>query len=279
YRWRPRPITLAGLALFSLFSYPGGRGLILGQVSHLVYFLQVLALWALVKNRDRLAGFALACSTFKPQMGVLFVPLLLLWALSQRRWRLIVAFSVTLLILIAASFLLQPDWVQGFWYQITLYPTYIEVSTPAWVMTQYWLNLGSTVELIVNIVAYLGVLWTWFELFIRRYPERFLWTVMIALTVTHLVGLRTASPHFVVFTIPLIFYLHNLAKRRKGGQMALLLLALWLLPWLHFLLTIGGNKFEHPTVFLPLPILTLIALIVTRRRWWSAPSLTDTQQS
>lgn len=270
YRWRPRPLTLGLLALFTIFCYPAARGLLLGQVSHLTYFLQVLSLWALVKERDRLSGFALACSTFKPQLGVLFVPLLLLWALYQRRWRLVGAFVITFGVLIGASFLLQPDWLSGFWYQLTLYPTYIEVSTPAWVMTQYLLNLGSTAEIFVNIVAYLGVLWTWFALFIQRRHERFLWTVMIALTVTHLVGLRTASPHFIVFMIPLIFYLRDMAKRRQYGLLIVTLLALLILPWLHFLLTIGEGKFEHPTVFLPLPLLPLLVLIVTRRRWWQA---------
>lgn len=273
YKWRPKPLTLAALALFMIFCYPGARGLILGQVSHVVFFLQVLALWALLRERSGLSGVALACSTFKPQMGVLFVPLLLLWAIHQRRWRLVGAFILTLTVLVGASFLLQPDWVQGFWQQITLYPTYIEVSTPAWVIAQYWLGLGTGAELALNGVFYLGVLWTWFALFIRKQPvrqdDRFLWTVMIALTVTHIVGLRTASPHFIVFVIPLIFYLRNLAKQRQGGLIAFILVALLVLPWLHFLLTIGDSKFEHPTVFLPLPLLTLIVLILTRRQWFN----------
>jgi hypothetical protein len=268
YKWRPKPFTLAGLALFMIFAYPAARGLLLGQVSHVVFFLQVTALWAMMRERDRLSGVALACSTFKPQMVVLFVPLLLLWAIYCRRWRLVSAFGVTMVVLVGSSFALQPDWVSGFLYQVTLYPTYIEVSTPAWVIAQYWLGLGRGAEIVLNVVFYVGVLWTWVELFIRKQPERFLWTVMLALTVTHIVGLRTASPHFVVFIIPLMFYLRNTAKRRQGALMAATLLALLILPWLHFLLTIGDSKFEHPTVFLPLPLLTLVVLIVTRRQWF-----------
>jgi hypothetical protein len=269
YRWRPKPLTLAALALFMILCYPGARGLLLGQVSHVVFFLQVLALWALKRERDTLSGIALACSTFKPQMGVLLVPLLLLWALDQRRWRLIQAFVVTLALLVGASFLLQPDWLLGFWYQIRLYPTYIEVSTPAWVIAQYLFGLGGGAEIALNVIFYLGVLWTWFELFIRKRHERFWWTVMIALTVTHLAGLRTASPHFIVFAIPLMFYLAQMAKHRQGGRIALTLILLLVLLWLHFLLTIGEAKFEHPTVFLPLPFLTLIVLIVTRKQWFN----------
>ncbi len=268
YRWKPSPLMLAGLVLFCLLCYPGARGLILGQISHLVYFLQVLALWALVRRRDTLSGVALALATAKPQMVVLFVPLLILWALSQRRWRLTGAFALTLAALVGLSFLMQPDWVQGFLYQLQLYPSYIEVSTPAWVIAEYLLGLGSGAELALNTLGLIFVLWTWFALIIQRRHERFLWTVMITLTVTHLVGLRTASPHFIVLLIPLLFYLREWARQRKPLWIALTLFALFLLPWLHFTLTIGEAKFEHPTVFLPLPLLMLAVLILTRRQWW-----------
>jgi hypothetical protein len=272
YRWKPRPLTLAGLVMFCIVCYPGARGLILGQISHLVYFLQVLALWALVRRRDNLCGVALALSTIKPQMVVLFVPLLLLWALSQRRWRLIAAFAITLVVLVGFSFLIQPDWVSGFVHQLQLYPTYIDVSTPAWVIAQYLPGLGSGAELVLNLLGFGFVLWTWFALFIQHKHERFLWTVMITLTITHLVGLRTASPHFIVLFIPLVFYLRNWSRQRKPLWIGLTLFALFLLPWLHFSLTIGDAKFEHPTVFLPLPLLTMVVLLLTRRQWWSDPS-------
>jgi hypothetical protein len=268
YRWKPRPLTLASLILFCIVCYPGARGLILGQISHLIYFLQVLALWALLRQRDNLSGVALALTTMKPQMVVLFVPLFLLWALSQRRWRLIASFAITLAVLVGLSFLLQPDWVSGFLYQLQLYPTYIEVSTPAWVVAQYLLGVGRGAELALNALGIGFVLWTWYALIVQRHSERFLWTVMVTLTVTHLVGLRTATPHFIVLFIPLLFYLRNWARQRKPLWIGVTLVALFILPWLHFLLTIGAAKFEHPTVFLPLPLLILLVLIVTRRHWW-----------
>lgn len=272
YRWKPSPVMLAALVIFTLVCYPGARGLLLGQISHLVYFLQVLALWALVRRRDALSGVALALTTSKPQMVVLFVPLLLLWALSQRRWRLIAAFVITMAVLVGLSFLLQPDWVEGFLYQLQLYPSYIEVSTPAWVLAEYLLGLGRGAELALNAIGLIFVLWTWFALIVQHRHERFLWTVMVTLTVTHLVGLRTASPHFIVLVMPLLFYLREWARQRKPLWIAPTLFMLFLLPWLHFLLTIGEAKFEHPTVFLPMPLLTLAVLILTRQQWWSHPS-------
>lgn len=273
YGWRPGPLALAGLLLFTLLNYPAARGLLLGQVSHLAYFLQVLTLWALARQRERLAGLALALSTFKPQMGVFLVPFLLLWGLRARRWRFVTSFAALAAALLALSFALQPGWLAGFADQLTLYPSYIEVSTPAWVLAQRLLNLGQGAELALNAAGLALLLWTWYAALAQRRAERFWWTVMITLTITHLIGLRTATPHLVVLTAPLVFYLRALAQQKGGGwRAAALLLALLILPWLHFLLTLGSGKFEHPTLLLPLPLLALAALWLTRRQWWAAPA-------
>jgi hypothetical protein len=277
YRWRARPITVAGLALFMLIVYPGARGLLLGQVSHLVFTLQALALLALSRRRDRLAGVLLALATFKPQMVYLLVPPLLAWGLVTGRRAFVTAFAVTLGALVAVSFALLPDWLAGFWHQLTLYPTYIEVSTPAWVIADRVIDAalpgaGRPAELILNALGLTLVAWVWFDALARGHRERVGWAVMLTLTMTHLIGLRTATPHFIVFAIPLVFHLRGLAQRR-GAALFGLLAALIALPWAHFLLTLGAGKFEDPSLFVPLPLLTLAVVWLTRRRWWAASSL------
>lgn len=269
FKWRARPLTLTGLVIFTLFAYPPARGLVLGQVSHVVYFLQVAALWAFVRQRHGLAGVLLALSTFKPQMSVFIVPFLLLWTLWRRRWRMIGAFSLTMAALIGSSFLLQPNWIEGFLYQLTLYPSYIEVSTPVWVVTDYLLGLGRGAEIGLNVLGALLMLWAWREALRRGTIGDFAWAFMLTLTLTHLIGLRTATPHFVVFLVPLMFYLRAWARQRRYGAMVGVLTALFALPWVYFLLTLGEGKFEHPTLFL-LPFLALIALMLTRRQWQEA---------
>ncbi len=269
FKWRARPLTVTGLIIFTLLAYPSARGLVLGQVSHLVYFLQVAALWAFARRRDGLAGALLALSTFKPQMSVLIAPFLLLWALSRRRWRLIGGFGVTLAALIGSSFLLQPNWVEGFLYQLTLYPSYIEVSTPVWVVTEYLLGLGRAAEIALNVLGGLVVLWAWRAALQDGTVGAFAWTFMLTLTFTHLIGLRTATPHFVVFSLPLLFYLREWARHKRHSTMLITLTALFVLPWLYFLLTLGEGKFEHPTLFL-LPFAALSALALTRRQWQTA---------
>src|SRR5690606_10405030 len=106
FSWRPKPLLMALLLLWSLVFYYSARGLILGQPGHLVYFFQLVAVWAIIKGHDEWAGVALALSTIKPQMGFLIVPFLLLWGLRARRWRLVGSFVIAFGGLMLASFVM-----------------------------------------------------------------------------------------------------------------------------------------------------------------------------
>ncbi|MBN2472336.1 MAG: DUF2029 domain-containing protein [Anaerolineae bacterium] len=270
FGWTPGPPLLGLSLLWAVFFYPASRGILLGQPGLLVYFLEVLALWALVKGRDGLAGAALAISTIKPQMGFLFVPFLLLWGLRERRWRLVGGFAGVWLGLMAWSFVVLPGWFGAWLEQLARYPSYTAIGSPLWVLTRGYLPfLGAPGELVITLLLVGGMLWAWWRVIIGRRAAEFGWTVALTLTVTHIVALRTASPHFVVFNIPLFFYFARLvAEDRRRGPLVVaaaqlvLMIGLWAL----FLLTVDA-KFEHPGMYLPLPFGVLFTLLISRRLW------------
>lgn len=272
YRWRPPPMVLAALVLLSLLSYPGARGLILGQVSHLVYFLLAALVWSLARGRDRLTGFILALTTLKPQLSVFIVVFVVLWALAEHRWRLVIAFGLTMAVLLGASFLFLPGWVSGFVDQLLLYPSYIEVSTPAQVVSWLFGGAARPVELALNGLGLALLAAAWWPLLVRGRRERFAWTFMLTLTLSQLIGLRTATPHFIVLMIPLLWYFKQLDRQRRNGWTLLILAAVFVLPWAQFVLTVEVRQ-EHPWMFVPLPLAMLILLLLSRRVWWSDGSL------
>ncbi|MFN8380279.1 MAG: glycosyltransferase family 87 protein [Anaerolineae bacterium] len=272
YQWRPSPLVLVALVLVSLLSYPGARGLILGQVSHLVYFLLAALVWSLARSKNWLAGFILALTTLKPQLSVFVVAFVVLWALMSRRWSLLGALALTMAVLIGMSFLLLPGWVGGFVDQLLLYPSYIEVSTPAQVVSWLFGGAARPVELILNVVGLVLLVVTWWQLLISRHSERFAWTLMLTLVMSQLIGLRTATPHFVVLLIPLIWYFKMLDRQGRNLWTLLILLGIFLLPWIQFVLTVDGRQ-ENPWMFVPLPFVMLILLLATRRAWWKDGSL------
>ncbi|MCA0452530.1 MAG: DUF2029 domain-containing protein [Chloroflexi bacterium] len=278
FQWRVKPWLLGLLCIWVLFFYYSARGLILGQVGVVVYFLELLTLWSLVKKRDGLAGVVLALSTVKPQMGFLIVPFLLLWALRYRRWRFITWFVGAMVLLLGVSFVLLPSWLSDWLGQLGLYTSYTALGSPVWIITSYYLGLGNWAELLVAGLIGLTMLMSWYWLLKDR-PEQFMWAAVLTLTVTHLIAPRTATPHYVVFIIPLIFYFAILVKhnRRRGNLwVALILLVSLVVPWIHFLLTVV-DQFEHPSIYLPLPIIMFVLLWWTRELWWrfeTNPALT-----
>jgi hypothetical protein len=278
YGWKPSPLLLALLLLWTLIDYYGSRGLILGQPGLLVYALEVVTVWGLLRGGEKntstfniVAGIALAFSTIKPQMGYLFVPFLLFWGLRTRRWWFVGAFGVTFGVLMGTSFVLLPSWLSDWLRQLGNYSSYTALGSPVWIVMQYYFNLGTIGEWALSLPLYGLMLWAWYTVLLQNKQERLLWTIVLTLTVTHLVAPRTATPHYVVFTMALVFYFREISKRyRKNDSLWIVLIvgALFVGTWIHALTTVV-NKFEHPTVYLPLPFAMLILLWLTRRVWWS----------
>ncbi len=278
-KWFPKPLFLTVLVLWSLFIYFATRGLMLGQLSHFLYFLEMLAVWGLYKGNSRLGGVALALSTIKPQMGIMIVPFLLLWALSRRNWNFVGAFAAGMAVLLGLSFLLSPSWFGDWVQQVRVYPTYALEGPPIETIVQYYLGLSPIVTYVISGAFVLLMLYYWYSTIVQKRDDQFLWTVTLTLVVTALAAPRVATPQYVVFTTLIVISLCDFIRRRMGRQaglwMGVLLAAVMILPWMHFLLTVNGSK-ENVSNYLPAPIIALLVIWFTRKLWWQyAPKLTD----
>jgi len=127
--WQARMEDLALIVLVTIAAYPTFGGLMLGQMAVGVLALLLVASWALRQGHEWIAGSSLALATVKPQLTVLVLPALLLWCLLQRRWRVVLAFSVTLGLLAGASFAVFPSWLTEFARGVVRYPSYKNVQT------------------------------------------------------------------------------------------------------------------------------------------------------
>jgi hypothetical protein len=268
-RWR-QPAWLLGLTLvWSLIFYHSARTILLGQFAGVVYFLIVLSLWALHTERDALAGIALALSTIKPQMTFLLIPALLWWALFQRRWRFMAWAAGSMALLLAASFAQEPTWLADFLAQLARYPAYTALGSPIWIVTRHFVpQLGRPGQLILTALAVGWLLYAWWSGLGRDRggdPGSFLWAIGVTLVVTNLIAVRTATTNYVMMYPVLLLGLklwrsHN----RLGNVWIVLFYALsFVTLWVLFMTTIV-DRFEHPIVYLPLP-LGLAALLLLAR--------------
>lgn len=256
YRWQPKPWLLAATCFWSILFYPGARSIILGQFAIVVFAFIALALWAVKKGRDIMAGLCLALSTIKPQMVFLLIPLLLLWSIYRRRWRVVSSFTVSMTVLVFSSLLLVPTWPADFVAWMVKYPSYTAIGSPIWTLTHYFFpQLGTPVETVISLLVLGHLLYTW-RVTVNGSWLEFDWIVGMALIVTNLIALRTATTNYVVLLMPTFIVFKTLDKRfQRRGAMLIALIEMLLLVgfWVLFAATVVGN-YEHPIMYLPLPI-------------------------
>jgi hypothetical protein len=246
--------------------YPSARALILGQFAIFVFALVSLALWALRQEWDILAGLCVALSTVKPQMTLFLVPLMLVWAIVERRWRFVGAFVGWMALLLGASWIAEPSWVASFLGQVGRYTSYTHIGSPMWVIAHVVAPvLGEWGEWVLSglaVACMIGA--SWWALSRRRMTE-FDWAVGLCLIVTNLVMVRTATTNYVILFLPLVMVFRASQRGRAGAWLVLLIEAVLLIGlWALFLATVEG-EFEHPLVYLPLPF--GLAAVFVARRW------------
>ena len=268
-RWTPSPLGLGALLLGTLAFYPVTRTIMLGQFTLHVAFFLALTLLALQHQRDGWAGVALAVTTIKPQMVVLIGPWLVLWALVQRRWRLVGGLLAGGGALLLASLSLFPRWPLSFAADVLRYSKVAGGRNPLTVLID-WLcpSAPEAVRYVLTGLLVLVTLAAWLR-GLRHNGETFNLALYWTITVSLLILFQTGTTNQVLFLIPFFAWLH--AGLKKWGRWwislgaAILLVGLWAL----FLGTIHGD-WEDPIMFLPLPLLSLAILVGNEYKRWQS---------
>lgn len=86
-----------------------------GQISVLLTLVVLHALLALKEGRELMVGFWLALLSIKPQSTYLLVLAILLVALRDRRAKVLSGYLVTLVVMLAATYVAAPDLFDSWW--------------------------------------------------------------------------------------------------------------------------------------------------------------------
>jgi hypothetical protein len=270
-RWRLHPVWLIFLMIFSLLWYHAARPLINGNTAIMIALMIVGALLAIRAKLDSLAGFLLAMTTIKPQMVILLIPFIFLWAISQKRWMLIWSTLGILIIMIAGMSLLIPDWIIQNLRQVLTYPNYTLPGTPGAILQAWLPGVGSELGWLLTIILAGVLIWEWRAAWGKDF-EWFFYTACLTLVITNLIGIRTTTANYIALVPALILlfaswdrHWDRFGKFLIGFSYLLLLLGLW---WL-FLTTLSQTQHQatqSSVMFFPLPILLLLGLYWIR--WW-----------
>jgi hypothetical protein len=270
-KWRLSGISLVFYLLFAIFWYHAARSVINGNIVIYSTFFVVLSLLLMRSDQEFAAGLFLALSSVKPNVMVLFIPFVLLWSYSHRRWQLISSTLGSFGFLVLVTVILIPDWIQQNFMKLISYAKHSTPATPGDVFVAWWPGIGDKMGWALTLVLAILLIAEWRAA--RQQDFRwFLWTASLTLVITQWIGITTDPGNFIILFLPLIFVFAVWEEHygRKGRLVALILMFLILFGlWGLFLLTLeyGSQPQQSPFMFFPLPLLLLLGLYWIR--WWA----------
>jgi len=265
--WKPPYFLLVLLLVFSVIWYHGTRAVILGQFAIIEALLLAGGLLAIKQEHDVWAGIFLALSISKPQMSFLLLPFVIIWAISKRRWILVLSTIGGIVVLIGIFTLLMPGWILDWIQQVLSYPDYTATEPPVGIIASLFPTLSSLINLVGTALFILYMLLEW-VLALNKADPWFQWTAAMTLLITNLVVMRTATTNYLAMVPAMMIFFSVIVHRwgKRGTAFIVLIIFLLLFGlWALFLSTVDGNL-ESPVMYLPLPMLILLSLWWIR--WW-----------
>lgn len=228
-------LNMGQLALTVLGSFLF-RGIIIsldnGQVLMLLTFIIALYLYLTEREQHVWAGFALSFLLFKPNTVLLFIPVVGIWLIWQKRWRTIQGGILGGMLQVGLSLLYQPTWMAQ-WIvsdrsaRAFQTPTFWGISGSLW--PEWWALLGAI--LCIGATAVLA-------LYLFRNPNL---SDGVVLSLAIVLSLLTtpyawAYEHTMLLIPLLILFMHYQHTKWIG---LLWLLLIFILPWaIYYQLTI-----------------------------------------
>lgn len=269
--WKPKRWILALFLIFSLIWYHSVRPIINGNAVVFIALGITGILYAIKQDLDELAGALLAFCTIKPQVILGFGFFLIIWAILQKRGKILLWFAITLGLLIGASMLLIPDWILQNLREVLRYSSYTTPDTPAAALNSLMGAAGLRVGTAISILMIaLVLIETWLTR--KSNYKGFLWMAALALVASQWSGISTDPGNFIVCfpAIAVIIALWYERWKETGKWLAIgLLLLLFIGIWVVYIATIqySYQPVQSAVMFFPLPIVLLICLYWVR--WWA----------
>lgn len=200
--------------VYALSLSPVFISLVQGQTSMILAIISIVIYYLLFNKKDGLAGIATAFLFFKPQYFLIFP---FLFILSRKKKRFLAGFSLSVLVVILLSILIQG------WQSLLSFPQFLTITEGAEYGSRYWhmvtivgflrsLNLENDFSLIVNLSLYVFSIY----LFIKSYEvAKFNTYFSIAMILAVIFSIHSLQHDLVILAIPLAFWIKNLLSRKK----------------------------------------------------------------
>jgi hypothetical protein len=266
--WRPNRYFLIVYSLVSILSYYSVAALLEGSPVILLGLVYLAILFTYMLGQDEMTGMLLVLTLINWEVGSLFL-LLIVWKIfSDKRWRVLYGFGMTLIILVVFSLLIYPGWLYPFTIAVFANMRAQFGITSTAVFSRLYPAYG---RIIAQAVTFLGIIALVYEAAAAQRSDirRLIWTACLTLAVTPLMGFRTEISNLVVLfpSLTLIFAATTDRWRTGYWLTGLLIMLVLLAPWGLFVrwYSLQDQKLND-YLFLFYPLFTILGLYWTR--WW-----------
>ena len=238
--WQLDWARLTVVLLLALCSYPALEGFYAGQVGLLVGFLFAASIFFLRQGRFMQSGVLLGLTVIKPQVTVLAILYLLVWAVNdwRRRGRFCIGFFTTVFFLVGAALIVWPHWISSWFHVLVLYHGYTGATLVQELLTTPLGARASGVPTLVTTAAIMGVsgLLIWRNRAATTDSVKFWRTLGILLSITVIALLPGQAVYDHGILLPGIFLLvlssQELSSSRSTKILMYIGVAVMLWPWL-----------------------------------------------
>lgn len=195
--------------------YPITFSLILGNFAILLGTIIILILGYLLntqlhsRNKDLVFGALLAFSTIKPQFSALFVLFILIFAIRDKRYKLLQSFIISFLLFLAFSFILLPSWPVEWYHQLIRYSESNQAIPHITIFFQLFTNptTANILAIIISTILFLTLAWM-----TKKWWKNQLTPIKLLAFIgflTYTIHPRTVSYEQIVFLVPLLVWIFS----------------------------------------------------------------------
>jgi hypothetical protein len=269
--WKLSLLETIALIFLLVVWFPGAVTLFSGLKSPVTIGLILLGFYLVLKEQDTPAGFVLSLTSAAIPVSTLILLVVMIWALSRRRWSLIFSYFSGLAFLWIVSLLLLPGWPLD-WLRVLVntYDNWGWIQTP--LMRLADLLPGISFYLNIFLHGFFGIYYIVVAITLWGKVGRvFTWKILAVFVLTLLFNVQASAPDLILL-LPAVFLVFRFWTERWGG---------WgrVFSWILFLSMVAGSwYFALPVssmadpvalsgLIIIVPLVTLVGLIWIR--WWA----------
>jgi hypothetical protein len=268
--WEPPRWLYLSLMAFGLFGYYSLIAFGSGTPAIPIAFLIFTILYALRSFSDELAGALLFLIAYYWETTAVFFLFVVVFVFANKRWKVLNGFGMSLVILLAISFLSYPAWglpyirgVLSNWYRI-------DTLTFGHILSMWFPNVRFSLGLWTTVILGVIVFLEWLGSVDSHY-RRLAWIVCLSLAVTPLMGFAIfPSSHVVLLPslVLIIMLVWERWTRQRVWYVLLLVLGAFAVPfWLYLRIIEGAPRLYSQLLTVLPPISAIVGLYWMR--WWA----------